>query len=95
MHFIFGYCREVAVKIETNPSKIALVGLAVLIISLLILLSFENLEKDTSIPPTILEPSPSLDRLDEATLVEEIRLEKGTVSPEENAELMVCQTKEV
>lgn len=44
MHFIFGYSREVEVKIKRNPSKAALVGLAILIILLLIFLSFENLD---------------------------------------------------
>ena len=43
MHFIFGYQREIPVKIKTNASIIALVGLAILIILLLIFLSFENL----------------------------------------------------
>lgn len=44
MHFIFGYQREIQVKAKRNTSKIALVVLAILIISLLIFLSFENLD---------------------------------------------------
>ncbi|MCJ7577870.1 MAG: hypothetical protein MUO91_05415 [candidate division Zixibacteria bacterium] len=51
MHFIFGYQREIPVKIRTKASIIALVGLAILIILLLIFLSFENL--DGSIPPLV------------------------------------------
>jgi hypothetical protein len=44
MHFIFGYQREIPVKIKTKASVTALVGLAILIILLLIFLSFENLD---------------------------------------------------
>lgn len=44
MHFIFGYQREIPVKIKTKASVTALVGLAILIIMLLIFLSFENLD---------------------------------------------------
>jgi len=51
MHFIFGYQREIPVKIQGNTSKTVLVGLAILIILLLIFLSFENL--DGSIPPLV------------------------------------------
>ena len=44
MQFILGYQREVPVKVKRKTSKIALVGLALLIILLLIFLSFENLD---------------------------------------------------
>jgi hypothetical protein len=82
MHFIFGYQREVPVKIKTNLSKNTLVGLAFLIILLLIFLSFENLDPDTSIPPAIFEPSPSQDKQDQPTEVEEIEFEKNKIFPE-------------
>jgi hypothetical protein len=82
MHFIFGYTREVPVEIERNPSKLALLGLALLIISLLIFLSFENLGKDTPIPPSIFEKSPSSDKPNEPAQVEEIEFEKGRILPE-------------
>jgi hypothetical protein len=52
MHFIFGYQREIPAKIKTKAPLITLVGLAILIILLLILLSFENLAGEIS-------PSPS------------------------------------
>jgi len=44
MHFIFGYQREIPVKIKRDTSKTVLVGLAILIILFLIFLSFENLD---------------------------------------------------
>ncbi len=44
MHLIFGYQREVPVRIKRGTSKTTLVGLAILIILLLIFLSFENLD---------------------------------------------------
>ncbi|MCK4385051.1 MAG: hypothetical protein KAW52_02185 [candidate division Zixibacteria bacterium] len=50
MHFIFGYQREVPVKIKRGTSKTTLVGLAILIILLLIFLSFENLDGSTCSP---------------------------------------------
>jgi len=90
MHFIFGYQREVPVKMKTNPAKSTLVGLALLIILLLILLTFENLEKDTSLPPTIFEPSPSLDKPNKATQVEEAKFEGHKIFCEKNAELVLC-----
>ena len=93
MHFIFGYQREAPVKVKRKTSKVVLVGLALLIILLLIFLSFENLEKDTSIPRTIFDPSPSLDKPNQPTQLEEIEFEKDRIFPEENAELILCQTK--
>jgi len=87
MHFIFGYQREVPVKVKRNPSKTGLVGLALLIILLLIFLSFENLDEGTSIPPTIFERSPSWDKQNQPTQLEEIQFEKDRIFPEENAEL--------
>lgn len=89
MHFIFGYQREVPVKVKRKTSKTVLVGLAILIILLLIFLSFENLDKDTSIPPTIFEPSPSLYKPNQPTEVEEFEFEKDRIFPKENAELML------
>jgi hypothetical protein len=87
MHFIFGYQREIPVKIKMNPAKSTLVGLAFLIILLLIFLSFENLDPDTSIPPAIFESSPSQDNQNQPTEVEEIELEKNKIFPKEKAEL--------
>jgi hypothetical protein len=52
MHFIFGYQREIPIKIKTKASIIALVGLAILIILLLIFLSFENLAGEASSSPS-------------------------------------------
>ncbi len=46
MHFIFGYAREVPVKIERETSKLALVALAILIVVLLIFLTFEDIDED-------------------------------------------------
>jgi hypothetical protein len=53
MHFIFGYQREIPVKIEGKVSRTALVVLAVLIISFFIFLSFENLSEETKTSPVI------------------------------------------
>jgi hypothetical protein len=53
MHFIFGYQREIPVKIEGKVSKTALVVLAVLIISFFIFLSFESLDEETQTSPVI------------------------------------------
>jgi Cu/Ag efflux pump CusA len=53
MHFIFGYQREIPVKIKTKASVTALVGLAILIILLLIFLSFENLDGEILTHPDI------------------------------------------
>jgi len=89
MHFIFGYQREVPVKVKRNPSKTGLVGLALLIILLLIFLSFENLDEDSSIPPTIFERSPSWDKQNQPTQLEEIQFEKDRIFSEENAELIL------
>ena len=103
MQFIFGYSREVPVEIERNPSKLALVGLALVVIALLILLTFENLGKDTSIPPSIFEKSPSLDQANELAGVEEIEFEKEGISsevqvarftPEENSKLNLASNQE-
>ncbi|MFQ6003342.1 MAG: hypothetical protein ACE5KJ_06305 [Candidatus Zixiibacteriota bacterium] len=88
MHFIFGYQREVSVKIKREASKFTLLGLALLIILLLILLSFENLDKDTIVPPSIFEKSPSLDKPNEATQAEELKFEKNRIPPEENEEMI-------
>ena len=46
MHFIFGYSREIPLKIEREASKLALVGLAVLIVVLFIFLTYENLNEE-------------------------------------------------
>ena len=89
MHFIFGYSREVPVEIERNLSKATMVGLALLIVSLLIFLSFENLANDTSIPPSIFEESPSLDKANELTGVEKIEFQKDGTFPEENSRLVI------
>jgi hypothetical protein len=45
MTLIFGYCREVPMKIERKTSKLALFGLAILIVALFVFLSFENLDE--------------------------------------------------
>jgi hypothetical protein len=93
MQFIFGYQREVPVKVKVKgkTSKIALVGLAFLIILLLIFLSFENLDGDTSIPPPTLKTSPCLDKPNGPTEGEEIKFEKDRIHPEENTELILCE----
>ena len=46
MHFIFGYLREVPVNMERETSKLALVGLAILIVVLLIFLTFEDIDEE-------------------------------------------------
>ncbi len=88
MYLIFEYPREIPEMIRKRTSKLALVGLALLIILLLILLSFENLAKDTSVPRTIFEPSRSLDKQDQPTKLEEIEFEKDRIFPKDNAELI-------
>ena len=57
MQFIFGYQREVPVKVKRKTSKIALVGLALLIILLLIFLSFENLDGEILASQSIFDSS--------------------------------------
>jgi len=47
MHFIFGYFGEVREKIERETSKVALVGIAILVVLLFIFLSFEDIEGET------------------------------------------------
>jgi hypothetical protein len=89
MHFIFGYSREEPVKIEKNLSKATMVGLALLIVSLLIFLSFENLAKDSSVPPSIFKESPSLDKANELTGVEKIEFQKDGTFPEKNSKLAI------
>jgi hypothetical protein len=63
MHFIFGYQREIPVKIKRDTSKTALVGLAVLIILLLIFLSFENLDGEILLPTGIPDSQSTFDDL--------------------------------
>jgi hypothetical protein len=63
MHFIFGYQREIPVKIRGNTSKTALVGLAILIILLLIFLSFENLDGEILLPTVIPDSQSTFDDL--------------------------------
>jgi len=46
MHFIFGYTREVPVKIKKETSKLALVGLAIVIVLLFIFLTFEDIDEE-------------------------------------------------
>jgi hypothetical protein len=55
MHFIFGYQREIPVKIKTGASIMTLVGLAILIILLLIFLSYENLDGEISTSQVIFD----------------------------------------
>ena len=57
MTYIFGYSREVRVKIERNPSKLALVGLAVLIVVLFIFLSFEDLNDRIGASDLVFNPA--------------------------------------
>ncbi len=45
MHFIFGYSREVPVKIEKETSIATLIAIAVLVVLLFIFLSFENIDE--------------------------------------------------
>ena len=61
MHFIFGYQREIPVKIQGNTSKTVLVGLAILIILLLIFLSFENLDGEILLPTGIPDSQSTFD----------------------------------
>jgi hypothetical protein len=51
MHFIFGYQREVPVKIERETSKIILFGIAILVVFLFLFLTFEDLDEDNFITP--------------------------------------------
>jgi hypothetical protein len=90
MHFIFGYQKEVPVKIEGKTSKIALLLLGILVVLLFIFLTFENLDKDPSISPSIFEKPPSLDKPNQSAQLEEIKFEKAGLH--ENAGLSFCKT---
>jgi hypothetical protein len=57
MHFIFGICREVPVKIERKTSKLALIGLAILIVALFIVLTFEDLDEEIRATDLIFNPA--------------------------------------
>jgi hypothetical protein len=52
MHFIFGYQREVPVKIEREASQIILFGIAILVVFLFLFLTFENLDEDDFTTPS-------------------------------------------
>jgi hypothetical protein len=90
MHFIFGYQREVPVKIEGKTSRIALLLLGILVVLLFIFLTFENLDKDTSISPGIFEKPPSLDKANQPAQLEEIRFVQAGLH--KNAGLSFCET---
>ena len=47
MHFIFGYAREVPVKMEKETSLVALITVAILVVLLFIFLSFEDIDGET------------------------------------------------
>jgi hypothetical protein len=69
MSFIFGYSREVRVKVERNPSKLALIGLAIMILVLFIFLTFEDLDEQTPVRDLVLNvPSSSVSALDSDNL---------------------------
>ena len=90
MHFIFGYQKEVPVEIEGKRSKIALMFLGIIVVLLFIFLTFENLDKDTSISPSIFEKPPSLDKSNQSAQLEEIRFEMTGLH--KNAGLSFCKT---
>jgi hypothetical protein len=90
MHFILGYQREVPVEIEGKTSKIAFLLLGILVVLLFIFLTFENLDKDKPISPNIFEKSPSLDKPNQPTQLEEVRFEKAGLH--ENAGLSFYKT---
>lgn len=50
MHFIFGYSREVPVRIEQKTSIWALIAIAVLIVLAFILLSFKDINEPVPLP---------------------------------------------
>jgi bacteriorhodopsin len=50
MHFVFGYSREVPVRIEQKTSTWTLVAIAVLIVLAFILLSFEDVNEPVPLP---------------------------------------------
>jgi hypothetical protein len=81
MYLIFGYQREVPVKIEGKTSKITLVILGILVVLLSIFLSFENLDEETSIPASTFEASHSLDRSNDPAEVEGTRFEEHRIYP--------------
>lgn len=81
MYLIFGYQREVPVKMERETSKITLVILGILVVLLSIFLSFENLDEEKSIPASIFEASHSLDRPNDPAEVEGIKFEKHRIYP--------------
>jgi hypothetical protein len=47
MYYIFGYTKEVPVKIERDTSRIILLGIAVLVVLLFVFLSFEDIDGET------------------------------------------------
>lgn len=88
MYLTFGYQREIPVVMKKRARKAALVGLALLIILLSILISFENLENDVSNPSSTFDGSPSLDKPNEAIQKEKIEFQKDRIFPEENEDQM-------
>jgi hypothetical protein len=50
MHFIFGYEREVQVKIKRETSKVVLLGIAILVVLLFLFLTFENINEENFSP---------------------------------------------
>ena len=59
MNFIFGYSREVPVKIERQTPKLALVGLAILIVVLFIFLTFEDIDDQISVSNLVFNAPPN------------------------------------
>jgi hypothetical protein len=62
---MFGYSQEVRVETERNPSKLALIGLAILIVVLFIFLTFVDLDEQSSVRNLVLNaPSGSVSAID-------------------------------
>lgn len=50
MHFIFGYEREIQMKIKRETPKAVLLGIAILVVLLFLFLTFENIDEENFSP---------------------------------------------
>jgi len=78
MHFIFGYEREVQVKIEREPSKVLLFGIAILLVILFLFLTFENIDEENLTPSSSFKiASCSARSVTQIGILDRFEIEKG------------------
>jgi YbbR domain-containing protein len=78
MHFIFGYEREVQVKIERETSKVLLLGFAILLVILFLFLTFENIDEENLTPSSSFNvASFSTKSVTETGIVDRFEIETG------------------